>query len=114
MPDKKTIYSIAANVELVRSRLTKASLYENLAEECVELAQACLKKARKIREENYTPLTDKQIDASINEEYADISLVAATLGLHKDYKLMLKKCRRWVERNVPVPGPEDGKSNETD
>ena len=44
-------------IKQIRELVPEAVLYEQLAEECNELAQACLKKARKLRGENYTPKT---------------------------------------------------------
>lgn len=44
----------------------KPALLELTAEECVELAHACLKLARVIRQENPTPVTS---DEAIGEKY---------------------------------------------
>ena len=97
--DKKLIYSIAKKTSKINTIIPKAAQYEQLAEECNELAKACLKKSRIIRGENYTPISEEQIDKNINEEFADISLCAITLGLHKDYNIINKKLNRWIKRN---------------
>ena len=91
---------LLANEQTIRELISEPALYEQLAEECSELAQACLKKARKIRGENFTPKTDDEIDQSILEEYTDISLVANVLRLHTDKNMYFEKAQRWVDRNV--------------
>lgn len=45
---------------------------EQTAEECLELAHACMKLARKIRNENPTPKPLNDILAEVNEETADV------------------------------------------
>lgn len=86
--------------DIIRECISEASLYEQLAEECSELAQACIKKSRKLRGENYTPKTNEEIDRNIREEFTDIILVSDVLRLHSDADLYYKKLRRWVDRNV--------------
>ena len=53
--------------EHVKECIGEAALYEQMAEECTELAQALLKKARKLRGDNPTPRTMKEINDSIEE-----------------------------------------------
>ena len=86
-------------VNQIQELIPEAALYEQLAEECSELAQACLKKARKLRDENYTPKTMKKIDANLEEEYTDVRLAAETCGLTIDWNLARTKSIRWIERN---------------
>lgn len=50
------------------------AMLEQTAEECTELAQACLKLARKIRNENPTPKTIEQCYENLYEEMADVLL----------------------------------------
>lgn len=76
----------------------RAAFYELLAEECAELAHACLKKARKIRGENPTPLEEYDIDCMIEEEYTDVILVSEMIGLSIDRNAYYKKIERWSER----------------
>lgn len=52
----------------------KPALLELTAEECVELAHACLKLARVIRQENPTPVTSDEAIANVEEEIADIDI----------------------------------------
>ena len=47
---------------------------EQCAEECNELAKACLKMARKLRGENPTPLSIDEIVANLAEEIADVEV----------------------------------------
>ena len=82
----------------VQSQLSEAALYEQLAEECVELAHACQKKARLLRGENPTPLTKSDIDDMIDEEYTDVCLVAHLLYLNVDNEIYWSKLDRWAER----------------
>ena len=52
----------------------KPAMLEQCAEECTELAQACLKMARKMRNENPTPAAMNDILANLNEEVADVMI----------------------------------------
>ena len=42
------------------------AVLEQTAEECAELNHACLKMARKLRGENYTPATWEEISENLN------------------------------------------------
>ena len=86
-------------IEYIRNTVPEAVLYEQLAEECNELAQACLKKARKLRGDSYTPISMEVIDDSLNEEYTDVQLCANTCGLDVDLSIEHKKLVRWIKRN---------------
>lgn len=72
--------------------------YELLAEECTELAQASLKKARLIRGQNPTPVTHEAVDRALIEEWTDVVAVIMELGLLADYELMERKHKRLIER----------------
>ena len=48
------------------------AMLEQTAEECTELAQACLKLARKLRGENPTPKDILDISFNLAEEVADV------------------------------------------
>lgn len=56
-----------------------AALLEQLAEESAELAQAALKMARKIRNENPTPKSRADCVANLQEEIADVELCISIL-----------------------------------
>lgn len=88
-----------SKLHTIRKYIGKPALYEQLAEECTELAQASLKKARKLRGENYTPKTDDEINHEILEEFTDVLLVADTLMLKMDPYIYAEKLDRWIARN---------------
>lgn len=80
-----------------------AALPEQLAEESAELAQAALKMARKIRNENPTPKSHTDCVANLQEEIADVELCISVLpaALHDPAevgKTMAAKHRRLNER----------------
>lgn len=50
------------------------ALLEQCAEECTELAHACLKMSRKMRNENPTPAAMNDILQNLNEEMADVMI----------------------------------------
>lgn len=56
-----------------------AALLEQLAEESAELAQAALKMARKLRNENPTPKTHADCVSNLQEEIADVELCISIL-----------------------------------
>lgn len=85
---------------IVRTHISLAALCEQMAEECSELTQALLKKARKLREENYTPLSLSDIDSNIIEEVTDVYLCAKILELRPDDDIFKSKLKRWIERII--------------
>lgn len=93
---------IKDNINQIRTLITVPALYEQMAEECTELAQVLLKKARKIRGENFTPLTMEEIDANLVEEFTDLALCAEVLHIRINLTTLEKKLTRWVDRNSKV------------
>ena len=91
---------LKAKLLVVADVIPEPALYEQLAEECSELAQAALKKARKLRNENYTPKTMDEIDADILEEYNDVRLCAMVLNLNENPWSITNKLNRWIRRNT--------------
>lgn len=87
---------------------------EGCAEECSELSQACLKLARKIRNENPTPTDLDSLMMSLNEEIADV-LIYIDLLMENDIILesnvndiIVCKIGRWIERiNERKEAPND-------
>jgi len=75
-----------------------AARYEQLAEECVELAHAALKTARIIRGENPTPRALPETLAKVKEEYTDVVQTAVSLNLTIDEEQMKMKDDRWRAR----------------
>lgn len=88
VPEKGDIISI----------IGEAAVWEQLAEECTELAKAALKMARKLRMENPTPLTMAEIQNSIADEWGDVLNCAWELDVKSDYKLQDAKMIRWMSR----------------
>ncbi len=80
------------------------AMLEQCAEECAELSHACLKLARKLRDENPTPSDTELLIENLNEEAADVWLVISLLEyahiLHPDdiLNIMNFKRDRWRER----------------
>lgn len=66
--------------ELLVDAIGKPALLEQTAEECTELAQACLKYARYLRAENKVHRPFVNIQANFNEEIADVSVCIDELG----------------------------------
>ena len=93
------IDSYITAIKEIKEILPEAARYEQLAEECCELAQAALKRARKMRDENYTPKTIEEIDENISEEISDVILCIDSLDLNLDYDICEYKLNRWINRN---------------
>lgn len=82
-------------------RIGLPAMLEQTAEECAELAHACLKEARRLRGENPTPCTAEKCKAAIMEEMADVALCIDMLD-NSDYTLdpiiARVKLDRWHQR----------------
>lgn len=87
-----------SNYTYILDTVPHAAIYEQLAEECCELAHACQKKARLLRGENPTPLSSDEIDDMIEEEYTDVMLVCEMIGLDINRDMYYKKIDRWADR----------------
>lgn len=81
------------------------ALFEQTAEECVELAHICMKLARKLRQENPTPIDIPDIMSKLYEETADVMLCIEILKdegylPNTEYTEKIMHCKelRWVER----------------
>lgn len=88
----------------IRQKVTEAALYEQLAEECVELAHAALKLARIKRGENPTPVSVEEAMSAVLEEYTDLRLVAFVLEMLWDTEVFEQKLLRWYKRLGEVNG----------
>lgn len=86
------------NVKIIKNNISEASLWEQLAEECTELAQVSIKMSRKLRKENYTPLSKRDIEKFVIEEYTDVILCANILKLKSSINIMDAKLQRWADR----------------
>ena len=85
--------------DFIRKNVGEAVLYEQLSEECVELAHAALKKARKLRGENPTPVDIQDVDAHLIEEITDLMVVLDVLDLKESTEIKQYKLHRWACRN---------------
>lgn len=86
------------NLTTIRRNITVASIWEQLAEECSELAHASLKMSRKLRNENPTPLSYDEIENSVMEEYTDVLVCASILQIRGSVDKMDSKIQRWADR----------------
>ncbi|MDO5397832.1 MAG: MazG nucleotide pyrophosphohydrolase domain-containing protein [bacterium] len=80
------------------------AVLEQTAEECSELAQACLKLARKMRNDNPTPKATNELWENFYEELADVLVCVEALDESKniDCQKVLDvqgaKAGRWEQR----------------
>lgn len=82
-------------------RIGLPALLEQTAEECAELAHACLKEARRMRGDNPTPCTDKECGDAVEEEMADVKICLRLLsdsGYTPSFAAEMKKLDRWHQR----------------
>ena len=84
--------------QYIRDNSTEASLYEQLAEECIELAFVCISKARLLRGESPSTKNHEDLDNSIDEEATDVNLCLDVLGKFPNYDIYEAKLRRWEYR----------------
>lgn len=89
----------------ISKRIGDPALLEQCAEECAELAQVCLKLARKLRNENPTPAKEVDILNNLNEEVADVLVCidaivddAGLLSHEAIESTQMSKRKRWEER----------------
>lgn len=66
---------------MLTERIGKAAMLEQTAEECSELAQACLKMARYIRGENKVHKQLDELVSNLAEESVDVYICIAELRL---------------------------------
>ena len=86
------------NMDYILESIGEAAAYEQLAEECTELAKAALKKARILRGDNPTPVLGYEADRMVREEFTDVMDCADILGLATDYSQRTTKIERWISR----------------
>ena len=89
----------------VAERIGLPALFEQTAEECMELAHALLKYARKIRGQNPTPKSEEEILHNVIEEMADVNLCYGEIlcnftedERNKIERIMRRKQDRWYKR----------------
>lgn len=74
------------------------AMLEMLAEELVECAHEVLKLARVLRHENPTPKTEKEVRASLREEWSDVIQCSKELNLDVDWNQIEAKKKRFEQR----------------
>lgn len=85
-------------ITTIRASVPFPALYEQLAEECTELAHAALKMARVMRAENPTPVSLDRALSNLYEEASDVHTVAKILNLRPDPHIVTEKLKRWYDR----------------
>lgn len=87
------------DIQKIREQVQRAALYEQLAEEAVELAHAALKYARILRGENPTPCDILRQYECIVEELGDVEIVACVAEIDMITEEYAKsKVQRWIDR----------------
>lgn len=85
--------------ETIVNNVSARSLFEMLAEEATELAQAALKVIRTLEgSDNPTPVHFYEAMNNLEEELTDVKLSADLLGIDIQNDVYLKKVYRWKER----------------
>lgn len=64
---------------MLQEIIGKPAMLEQTAEECVEMAHACLKLARHMRGENKVHKTIEEMYSNLSEEIADVSICMSEL-----------------------------------
>ena len=74
------------------------AMLEMLAEELAECSHEVLKLARVLRHENPTPKTEKEVRASLREEWSDVVQCSKELNLDVDWNQIEMKRKRFEQR----------------
>ena len=88
----------AVKCDNIEKTKTWAILYRDLSESCLKLAKSAIKMARCIRQENPTPITEEEALHNVERYYQEVRTIAQVLGLFVDQAQMLKKYRRFENR----------------
>lgn len=84
--------------KVMLEKIGEPAMYEQLAEECIELAHACLKKARFLRGENPTPRSLADINLNITEEWTDVCMCTCELNIGISTEIWENKAARFLDR----------------
>ena len=98
-----------SNMVYIQTHLSEPARIEQLAEEAAELAQAALKMARVMRDENPTPVPYMEALRRLREEYTDVFVAAIAAELLVDSELGKAKMERWAGRVKERVEPHDEK-----
>ena len=96
--DSNQFDDIEDKKEFVSNEINRSALYEHLAEEASELAQAALKVARIQRGENPCGTEIEEALDNMVEEFTDVMLVSDIIGYEKNETIYAYKLNRWVDR----------------
>lgn len=102
------------NIKIIRGNIPIPDLYEQLAEEAAELAQAANKMARVLRGTNPTPKSEEEVKKNLVEEYTDVVSVANNiLDIQPDWLIGNYKLYRWKNRieREKLDGAKDAKES---
>lgn len=89
-------------IDKIRGMLSEKSQWEQLAEEAIELAHACMKVVRTLNPENPARTTYCHAVENVHEELADVKLLLKMLRLDGEAEqtvhefVMNDKVHRWV------------------
>lgn len=99
-PIEKALEDWGAEITGINTLLGCCELLAGLAEEAAELAQAALKMRRTLDKSNPTPVSTSEASHRLNEEFADVVLCAAALGLDREEveRFIREKAARWSMR----------------
>lgn len=104
------------NIEYIIEHVSEHRLYEQLAEECCELAQAALKMSRYLQKEDSVDMNKKEIHSKLDEEMTDVFVCLDTLHRRPNINMELaaKKANRWKNRidEPTITDPEEATSHE--
>lgn len=90
---------IEESIKQIREKVPVPDIFDQLAEEAAELAQAANKMARVMRGTNPANIDEREAIKHVIEEYTDVHVVAKNIlelqvdGLQADYKI-----DRWAKR----------------
>lgn len=90
---------IEESIKQIREKVPVPDIFDQLAEEAAELAQAANKMARVMRGTNPANIDEREAIKRVVEEYTDVHVVAKDIlelqvdGLQADYKI-----DRWAKR----------------
>ena len=91
-----------SDIDVIREILPQEELLAQLAEEASELSHAALKLRRVYDGRNYTPVTESEAIANLQEEIADVQLVVTVLklemNLSESVRIKRDKLTRWICR----------------
>lgn len=80
------------------NEIGEPAMLEMLAEELAECSHEALKLSRVLRHENPTPKTEKEVRASLREEWSDVIQCSKELNLDVDWNQIEMKRQRFEAR----------------